>query len=194
MASNPKSKPLMRREQMIIWVAMAIAIFAYQYYTAKHEPPKVDDLPRPWASGTTSSSLPSASPSPRPSASPKSTSVSNKPAAMPSVRRNVTLRDEDGKVVYRGEIDLGPSLERIAAGRKLRFSHDGMTFQNREGRLPRKPPGYYEEWVVPTPGEGGPGPQRLVVGADGDVWYTHDHYRSFERIPAGLPSTPAGAR
>ena len=177
----------MRREQMIIWVAMAIAIFAYQYYTAKHEPPKVDDLPRPWASGTSSSSLPSAGPSaPKPAASPSATKS--------AVRRNVTLRDEDGQVVYRGEIDLGPSLERIAAGRKLRFSHDGTTFQNREGRLPRKTPGYYEEWVVPTPGESGPGPQRLVVGADGDVWYTHDHYRSFERIPAGLPTAPASSR
>lgn len=190
MGSNPKSKPLMRREQMIIWVAMAIAIFAYQYYTAKHEPPKVDDLPRPWASGTDSSTLPS----PKPSVAPKSTSAASKPAAKPNVHRNVTLRDEDGRVVYRGEIDLGPSLERVAAGRKLRFSHDGTTFQNREGRLPRKAPGYYEEWVVPTPGESGPGPQRLVVGADGDVWYTHDHYRSFERIPSGLPTAPANPR
>lgn len=186
---------------MIIWVAMAIAIFAYQYYTAKHEPPKVDDLPRPWASGTASGTAtlppikpdvkPQATAAARPSASPKSTSASTRPAAAPSVRRNVTLRDEDGQVIYRGEIDLGPSLERVAAGKKLRFSHDGTTFQNREGRLPRKPPGYYEEWVVPTPGEDGPGPQRLVVGADGDVWYTHDHYKNFERIAAAHPPSPA---
>lgn len=183
MGSNPKSKPLMRREQIIIWAAMAIAIFAYQYYTAKHEPPKVDDLPRPWAAGTDESKpAESTLPSPQP------TTVSSKPTATPSVRRNVTLRDPDGEVIYRGEIDLGPSLERVAAGRKLRFPNDGTTFQNREGRLPRKPSGYYEEWVVPTPGESGPGPQRLVVGADGDVWYTPDHYRSFERIPAGLPA------
>ncbi|MBA4016667.1 MAG: hypothetical protein C0483_05715 [Pirellula sp.] len=193
---------------------MALAIFAYQYYTAKNEPPKVDDLPRPWASGTAASipSSPSSTPSSIPTAKQPVTTVakppivakpsvaakppvaSTKAAAKPSVRRNVTLRDEDGQVIYRGEIDLGPSLERVAAGRKLRFSHDGTTFQNREGRLPRKAPGYYEEWVVPTPGEGGPGPQRLVVGADGDVWYTPDHYRNFERIPSGLPATPASAR
>ena len=190
MGSNPKSKPLMRREQIIIWAAMAIAIFAYQYYTAKHEPPKVDDLPRPWATGTAESKPAQSNlPAPQPTVAPKPTTVSSKPTATPSVRRNVTLRDQDGEVIYRGEIDLGPSLERVAAGRKLRFSNDGTKFQNREGRLPRKPSGYYEEWVVPTPGESGPGPQRLVVGADGDVWYTPDHYRSFERIPAGLPAT-----
>jgi ribonuclease T1 len=103
------------------------------------------------------------------------------------VVRNLALRDEDGNVVYRGDIELKPTLERIAANRKLRFSHDGSDFENRERGLPRKPSGYYREWVVPTPGERGPGPQRLVVGEDGDVWYTPDHYRNFRRIPYQFP-------
>ncbi|MCE9607178.1 MAG: hypothetical protein K8U03_20015 [Planctomycetia bacterium] len=102
--------------------------------------------------------------------------------------RNLSLRDQDGRVVYRGDIDLRPVLERIDSGRRLRFSHDGSTFQNREGRLPKHPAGYYQEWVVPTPGEDGPGPQRIVTGAQGEVWYTHDHYRSFQRIPVATPS------
>jgi ribonuclease T1 len=118
-------------------------------------------------------------------------SVSTKPSATssssdPLVVRNVTLRDEDRREIYRGDIDLRPTLERIAADKRLRFSHDGTTFQNREGRLPRKPAGYYREWVVPTPGEGGPGPQRLVTGEEGDVWYTADHYTSFRRVPYKL--------
>lgn len=119
----------------------------------------------------------------------KSAQKSSDPATATEslVVEGLVLRDESGKVIYRGPIDLQPTLERIAAGKKLRFSHDGTTFQNREGRLPRQGAGYYREWVVPTPGESGPGPQRLVTGHDGDVWYTSDHYRSFRRIAYDWP-------
>jgi len=103
--------------------------------------------------------------------------------ADPLVITGLALRDSSGRTIYRGEIDLAPTLERIAAGRRWRFPNDGSTFQNRENRLPRRPPGYYREWVVPTPQEPGPGPQRLITGAEGEVWYTSDHYRSFRRIP-----------
>lgn len=124
---------------------------------------------------------------PRPAVA-KSTASPSATKSDPLVVRNVTLRDEDGRTIYRGDVDLRPTLERIAAGKKLRFSHDGTTFQNRERRLPQKPSGYYQEWVVPTPGENGPGPQRLVTGEDGDVWYTSDHYLSFRRVPYKMPS------
>ncbi|MBL8825348.1 MAG: hypothetical protein JNM18_00085 [Planctomycetaceae bacterium] len=97
---------------------------------------------------------------------------------------NVTIRDQDGDVIYQGEIDLTKTLQRIDSGERIsRFPNDGSVFQNREGRLPRQPPGYYHEWVHPTPDERGPGPQRVVTGDDGDVWYTHDHYRTFRRVP-----------
>ncbi len=99
------------------------------------------------------------------------------------VIEGLSLRNADGRTIYRGAIDLAPTLERIAAGKRLRFPNDGATFQNRERRLPGRPAGYYREWVVPTPGEPGPGPQRLVTGEDGEVWYTSDHYRSFRRVP-----------
>ena len=98
----------------------------------------------------------------------------------------LSLRDSSGRTIYRGQIDLAPTIERIAAGRRLRFPNDGTTFQNRENRLPRRPPGYYREWVVPTPQEPGPGPQRLITGDGGEVWYTSDHYRSFRRIPTEI--------
>jgi aminopeptidase N len=103
--------------------------------------------------------------------------------ADPLVIDGLSLRDSSGRTIYRGPIDLAPTLERIAAGRRLRFPNDGTTFQNRENRLPRRPPGYYREWVVPTPKEPGPGPQRVITGDAGEVWYTSDHYRSFRRIP-----------
>jgi guanyl-specific ribonuclease Sa len=107
-------------------------------------------------------------------------------AADPLVITGLSLRDSSGRTIYRGQIDLAPTIERIAAGRRLRFPNDGTTFQNRENRLPRRPPGYYREWVVPTPKEPGPGPQRLITGEGGEVWYTSDHYRSFRRIPTEI--------
>lgn len=98
------------------------------------------------------------------------------------VFENLTLRDEDGKVVYRGAIDVRPTLERIDADRRLGFRNDGSVFSNREGRVPRRNAGYYREWVVPTPGYRGPGPMRIVTGAQGEAFFTADHYKSFQRI------------
>jgi len=98
------------------------------------------------------------------------------------VVRNVRVKDEDGEIVYRGDVDLQPTLERIERGQRLRFSHDGIVFENRERRLPAKPTGYYHEFVQPTPGESGPGSQRLVIGSEGEVYYSPDHYRTFRHI------------
>ncbi len=95
---------------------------------------------------------------------------------------NVTVRDLDGRVEFRGTIDLAPTLARIERGDRLRFAHDGSKFSNREGRLPHKPSGYYHEFVHPTPGLSGPGPQRVIVGREGEVYYTFDHYQTFRRI------------
>lgn len=92
------------------------------------------------------------------------------------------IRDQDGTVIYSGTIDLGPTLARIARGEANSHRNDGTTFQNRERRLPAQPSGYYKEYVHPTPKTPGPGPQRVIVGNDGDIWYTPDHYRTFRRI------------
>jgi len=78
--------------------------------------------------------------------------------------------------------ELAATLARIDAGKKLRFRNDGSVFENRERRLPRKPAGYYREWVHPTPGVEGPGARRMVTGKEGEVWYTPDHYKTFERV------------
>ena len=95
---------------------------------------------------------------------------------------NQSIRDLDGRVVFKGTIDLGPTLSRIKRGESNRHRNDGTTFQNREGRLPRKPSGYYKEYVQPTPGINGPGPQRLILGEQGEIWYTPDHYKTFKQI------------
>jgi len=87
-----------------------------------------------------------------------------------------------GREVYRGPVDLGPTLRRIAAGEHFPHRDDGTVFQNRESLLPPKPSGHYHEYVHPTPNLRGPGPQRVILGADGEVFYTPDHYNTFRRL------------
>ena len=108
--------------------------------------------------------------------------TSEKPDTADFQIKNQTIRDLDGRVVYKGTIDLKPTLDRIARGEANRHRNDGATFENRENRLPRKPAGYYKEYVNPTPGEYGPGPQRIIIGKKDEVWYTPDHYKTFKQI------------
>lgn len=96
--------------------------------------------------------------------------------------RDVSVRDLDGRVAWRGDVDLAPALARIAAGESDPHRNDGGVFQNREGLLPDRPRGHYRAYVIRTPGISHAGPQRLIIGADGEVYYTYDHYRSFQRI------------
>ena len=98
------------------------------------------------------------------------------------VVRDVAIRDLDGRVAWRGNVDLAPVLERIERGQRDPHRNDGGVFYNREGLLPDRPSGHYREYVIRTPNISHAGPQRLVVGRDGEVFYTHDHYRSFRRI------------
>jgi guanyl-specific ribonuclease Sa len=105
------------------------------------------------------------------------------PAAQPlAIIPGQSIRNLDGDVAYRGDVDVTATLTRIKAGKLLRFGNDGSTFQNREGRLPKNPAGYYKEYVHPTPGLSGPGPQRIVMGQDGETYYTPDHYATFRRL------------
>lgn len=64
------------------------------------------------------------------------------------------------------------------------FPHDqdDAVFQNREGILPAEPSGYYREYTVETPGSPDRGARRLVSGADGQLFWTEDHYDSFQRV------------
>ncbi len=98
------------------------------------------------------------------------------------VMENVKVYNFD-ELAYQGNVDLGPTLARIERGEKDSHGNDGSTFGNREQRLPIKSDrSYYTEYVVRTPGISGVGPQRLVIGKDGEVYYTADHYESFTRV------------
>ena len=98
------------------------------------------------------------------------------------VVEDVTVRyeDDDQILKWQGDVDLTATVARIRRGERMeRWENDGDVFGNFERRLPRQPRGYYREWVHPTPGAPGPGPQRIVSGAEGDLWYTADHYETF---------------
>ncbi|QDU27349.1 Guanyl-specific ribonuclease Sa [Anatilimnocola aggregata] len=107
--------------------------------------------------------------------------------AVKTLIKNVVIRNQDGSVIYRGNIDLSETLARIERRDYGSHVNDGSVFQNREKRLPKQPSGYYHEWVHPTPKQRGPGPQRIVTGEQGELYYTPDHYETFERLdqPAG---------
>jgi RHS repeat-associated protein len=80
-----------------------------------------------------------------------------------------------GKVIGRGIVDVRATVEGIQSGRLA--ARD--VFRNAEGLLPSKPAGYYREFVHPTPGVSGAGPQRIVAGQGGELYYTPDHYQTF---------------
>jgi ribonuclease T1 len=74
------------------------------------------------------------------------------------------------------------TLRLIRAGGPFPYARDGVVFHNREGLLPKRERGYYREYTVKTPGAKDRGARRIVSGKGGELYYTHDHYRSFRRI------------
>jgi RHS repeat-associated protein len=80
------------------------------------------------------------------------------------------------------DLDVSPTMDRIKAGESYPHRNDGGTFQNNKDILPVKSPDYYKEYVHPTPGIKGPGPQRIIKGIGGEHYYSPDHYRTFIRF------------
>ena len=59
---------------------------------------------------------------------------------------------------------------------------DGSVFGNFEGHLPHQASGYYHEYTVDTPGASTRGTRRIITGRDGELYWTADHYETFQRI------------
>lgn len=72
----------------------------------------------------------------------------------------------------------GGSVEEYAPGKCI----GGDRFGNREGLLPRANGRTWTECDIDTLGENGRGAKRLVFSNDGLIYYTDDHYESFERV------------
>ena len=76
------------------------------------------------------------------------------------------------------------TLTLIDAGGPFPYRRDGITFQNRERRLPEQDRGHYREYTVSTPGSNDRGARRIIAGGQPPAvfYYTADHYKSFRRI------------
>jgi ribonuclease T1 len=76
------------------------------------------------------------------------------------------------------------TLELIASNGPFHHHQDGVVFQNREQRLPKKARGYYHEYTVDTPGLDHRGARRIITGGTPiDIYYyTEDHYDSFREF------------
>jgi len=82
-------------------------------------------------------------------------------------------------------IQARQTIALIQAGGPFPYSRDGVVFRNAEGLLPKEPSGYYHEYTVSTPEESDRGARRIITGADGEFYYTADHYESFKRVEIG---------
>ena len=97
----------------------------------------------------------------------------------------VTLRPPAGlPTVSLGDLppEAAITVALIEAGGPFPFRQDGATFENREGLLPDRQAGHYREYTVSRPGNQGRGSLRIVAGADGELYWTADHYDSFAWI------------
>jgi ribonuclease T1 len=76
------------------------------------------------------------------------------------------------------------TLELIASNGPFHHRQDGVVFQNREQRLPKKARGYYHEYTVDTPGLDHRGARRIITGGTPIkiYYYTEDHYDSFREF------------
>lgn len=120
---------------------------------------------------TTSSGIPSSTASSAATPRPRSTEASGVRACRP---------DELPRQV-------GETVRAIREGGPFARRKDGVTFQNREGRLPRRASGFYREYTVPTPGTDRAGARRIVTGGNPRtnppwMFYSSDHYETFCEI------------
>ena len=72
----------------------------------------------------------------------------------------------------------GGSLEPYAPGKSIGGSH----FGNYEGLLPKAKGRKYTECDIGTAGKSSRGAKRIVFSNDGLIYYTDDHYESFELL------------
>lgn len=111
-----------------------------------------------------------------PTPTPKSKGKATPTARAPGQSGLPTIRYQDLPNQAKETIAL------IDKGGPFPFDRDGITFQNREQLLPKKPNGYYQEYTVITPGSSDRGARRMIAGARGELYYTDDHYESFREV------------
>ena len=89
-----------------------------------------------------------------------------------------------------GTVALSDAVSKIQSGRLSQsrdipqLTKDGLImdrgiFKNAQHLLPDKPPEYYREFLLMTPSLKKAGTERIIMGRDGEFFYTPDHYKSF---------------
>jgi ribonuclease T1 len=96
-----------------------------------------------------------------------------------------------GSIAY-GELprEAQETVVLIRRGGPFPYRKDGVSFENRERRLPSQARGYYKEYTVPSPWAHDRGARRVIAGkgstgdvaTGGEYYYTDDHYKTFRRI------------
>jgi hypothetical protein len=112
-----------------------------------------------------------------------------------AIVRDVEVVDgASGRVIHRGDVDLGPTLRRIEAGEPAPVGRDDGTAFCARGldRTRFDDPAYAEYVVLPSYLRGrSPGPQRIIVGtASGRAFYSCDHYQSFVALAPRVSLPP----
>jgi ribonuclease T1 len=79
-------------------------------------------------------------------------------------------------------VEAQQTVALIDAGGPFPYDTDGVVFANHERLLPAEPTGYYHEYTVTTPGSTDRGARRIITGSVSEMYWTDDHYQSFERI------------
>ena len=147
--------------------------------------------------GKDTTPVPTATPAPVETAAPQPTA---QPTEEPE--RTEAPIDEDGWYYSRDEVALyistygklpenfitkneardlgwdGGSVEKYAPG----YAIGGDKFGNHEGLLPKAKGRQYYECDIDTDGYHSRGSRRIVFSNDGLIYYTHDHYESFELL------------
>ena len=142
---------------------------------------------------------PKQTPKPSPTQTPKSTAAPT-PAAKPA--QDEQTLDENGSYTTKEDVALyihtyghlpanfikkkdaesagwsGGSLERVLPGMCI----GGDYFGNYEGQLPKAKGRRWTECDINTLGARSRGAERIVFSNDGLIYYTPDHYETFERL------------
>ena len=79
-------------------------------------------------------------------------------------------------------LGLNGTLNRIDENQLGPHRNDGSVFKNNRSDLPAMPPNYYREYVHEIPGSSYPGRERIVIGENGEYYYSPDHFHTFIRF------------
>ncbi len=74
------------------------------------------------------------------------------------------------------------TLALVDAGGPFPNPDDGEPYDDASGSLPSRPPGYYLQYRVAEPGGSDESPWHLVVGEQGEVFWTDDAFDTFRRV------------